>query len=225
MTLLDKLVNKALQDPYLYELLTKLEYAYANYFIGKDYNIYLPNEKEYLDCLRFADILCRSELFESRNISHKIISLLYSFYSKDPLFKVQSANVLIKLGNFPSLEIATDKTKINSDEIIADKIIKSIYQKAPGSDHIFTDSQYKVFEKMKDSNHFSFSGPTSFGKSFIFESFIKYLIDKKNGSDNIALLVPTRALINQVSTKLKDVISHKKYKVITHPISQVHNPV
>ena len=45
MTLLDKLVNKALQDPYLYELLTKLEYAYANYFIGKDYNIYLPNEK------------------------------------------------------------------------------------------------------------------------------------------------------------------------------------
>lgn len=218
MTLLDKLVNRALQDPYLYELITKLEYAYANYFIGKEYNTHLPNEKEYLDCLRFADILCRSELFESRNISHKIISLLYSFYYEDPLFKVQSANVLVKLGNFPSLEIATDKTKIDSDEIIADEIIKSTYQKAPGSDYIFTDSQYKVFEKMKDSNHFSFSGPTSFGKSFIFESFIKYLIDKKNGSDNIALLVPTRALINQVSTKLKDVINHKKYKVITHPI-------
>lgn len=62
MTLLDKLVNKALQDPYLYELLTKLEYAYANYFIGKDYNIYLPNEKEYLDCLRFIFFVVLSYL-------------------------------------------------------------------------------------------------------------------------------------------------------------------
>lgn len=151
-------------------------------------------------------------------MAYKLISLLYVFYSKDHFFKLQAYNVLIKLGNFPSIELVLGKTEVKSDEIILDRIVKETYQAAPASSHIFTDTQYRLFEKMKDSNHFSFSGPTSFGKSFIFESFIKYLIHKKNGSDNIALLVPTRALINQVSTKLKHVIEDKRYKVLINPL-------
>lgn len=217
MTLLSKLINKALQDPYLLNLITKIEYAYSNYFIGNNFSKDLPSEKEYIDLLRFADILSRSELAEARNYSYKIISLLFTFYADDHLFKAQSANVLTILGNFPSLELATKGTVIKIDEIAIAKIIKETYQKAPESDNIFTDAQYDVFERMKDSNHFSFSGPTSFGKSFIFESYIKYLIDKKNSSDNIAFLVPTRALINQVSSRLKSVITNDKYKIITHP--------
>jgi superfamily II DNA or RNA helicase len=218
MTFLNKLVNKAFNDPYLLALLVKLEKQYANHFIGKIVEVHDFIEKEYLDLLRFADILCRSEKYEARNMAYKIISLLHVFYSEDQMFKLQAYNVLIKLGNFPSIQIVLGETKVESDEILIDRIVKETYQAAPGSSNVFTDTQYKLFEKMKDSNHFSFSGPTSFGKSFIFESFIKYLIEKKNGSDNIALLVPTRALINQVSTKLKNVINDKKYKILTKPI-------
>jgi len=90
-------------------------------------------------------------------------------------------------------------------------------QRAPNSQYVFTDAQYNLFEKMKDSNHYSFSGSTSFGKSFIFESFINYIIDERNASDNIAILVPTRALINQVSLKLKAEIQNENYKIISHP--------
>lgn len=217
MTFLTKLVNKAYNDPYLLLILLKLEKQYANHFIGKSVEGNVLNEKEYLDLLRFADILCRSDKYEAKNMAYKIISLLHVFYSEDHIFKLQAYNVLIKLGNFPSLQIVLGQTRIESDEIAIDRIVKETYQVAPGSYNIFTDTQYKLFEKMKDSNHFSFSGPTSFGKSFIFESFIKYLIEKRNGSDNIALLVPTRALINQVSTKLKTVINNKKYKILTKP--------
>lgn len=217
MTFLNRLVDRALMDPYLKLLLEKSEKQYADYFMG---NSRLPtlSEKEYLDFLRFSDILCRSDRYEAKNIAYKIISLLYVFYSGDQMFKLQAYNVLIKLGNFPSIKLVLGDTEVDSDEILIDQIVKETYQVAPDSTHIFTDTQYKLFEKMKDSNHFSFSGPTSFGKSFIFESFIKYLIEKKNGSDNIALLVPTRALINQVSSKLKLVISNKKYKILTNPI-------
>lgn len=218
MTLLNKLVNKALKDPYLSTLLVKLEKQYADHFIGEIIEIHALSEKEYLDLLRFADILCRSENYEARNMAYKIISLLYVFYNDDQMFKLQAYNVLIKLGNFPSIKIVLGETRVESDEIVIDRIVKETYQVAPGSSNIFTDTQYKLFEKMKDSNHFSFSGPTSFGKSFIFESFIKYLIEKKNASDNIALLVPTRALINQVSSKLKNVITDKNYKILTKPI-------
>ncbi|MDC0764920.1 DEAD/DEAH box helicase [Brevibacillus sp. AG] len=218
MTFLNRLVDKALKDPYVSFLLVKLEKQYANHFMGKNTEIHNLTEKEYLDLLRFADILCRSEKYEARNIAYKIISLLHVFYNDDQMFKLQAYNVLVKLGNFPSIEIVLGETKVESDEILIDKIVKETYQAAPGSSNIFTDTQYKLFEKMKDSNHFSFSGPTSFGKSFIFESFIKYLIEKKNGADNIALLVPTRALIHQVSTKLKNVIKDRKYKILTKPI-------
>ncbi|MEK4451014.1 DEAD/DEAH box helicase [Paenibacillus sp. FSL L8-0506] len=218
MTLLNKLVDRALHDPYMSGLLNKLEKQYASYFISGKVKIHNLTEKEYLDLLRFADILCRSEKYEARNIAYKIVSLLHVFYNDDQMFKLQAYNVLIKLGNFPSIRIVLGETKVKSDEVMLDQIIKETFQAAPGSNNVFTDTQYKLFEKMKDSNHFSFSGPTSFGKSFIFESFIKYLIEKKNGSDNIALLVPTRALINQVSTKLKNVINNNKYKILTKPM-------
>ena len=89
---------------------------------------------------------------------------------------------------------------------------------SPLEGKVFTDSQYSLFEKMKNSNHFSFSGPTSFGKSFIMEAFINYIISERNGSDNIVILVPTRALINQVTIKLKQEIKNSNYKILTHPV-------
>ncbi|MGG3640026.1 DEAD/DEAH box helicase [Bacillus gobiensis] len=216
MSFLNELATKALNDPYLESLIFKLEKIYGYNFAGN--TVYkLLDEKEYTDLLRFSDILCRSDSTEARNLSYKIISLLYNFYSEDKFFKMQASTVLVKLGNFPSLKIAIGNDEFNLDEIKAESIIKEIYQIAPDSENIFTDAQYKVFEELKDSNHFSFSGPTSFGKSFIIESFIKYLIKERNASDNIVILVPTRALINQVKNKLKKEISVSKYKILSHP--------
>lgn len=99
-----------------------------------------------------------------------------------------------------------------------EKQIKKTYQKVPFNDLVFTDPQYKLFEAMKDSNHYSFSGPTSFGKSFIMDAFIQYIITERHGIDNIVILVPTRALINQVTARLKKTITNKNYKVLAHPV-------
>jgi hypothetical protein len=216
MSFLKELANKALKDLYLESLIYKLEKNYGYQFVGNSINNPL-NDKEYTDLLRFGDILCRSDVTEARNLAYKIISLLYNFYHEDKFFKMQAATVLVKLGNFPSLQLAINSEQINLDEVKVESIIKEIYQIAPDSKNIFSDAQYKVFEELKDSNHFSFSGPTSFGKSFIIESFIKYLIKERNASDNIVILVPTRALINQVKNKLKREIFEPKYKILSHP--------
>ncbi|MDP5266756.1 DEAD/DEAH box helicase [Shouchella clausii] len=215
MSFLNELAIKAINDPYLETLISKLEKIYGYNFAGN--TIIKLNGKEYTDLLRFSDILCRSDLTEARNLSYKIISLLYDFYSEDIFFKMQATTVLVKLGNFPSLKLAIGSDEFNLDEIKVESIIKETYQLAPDSKNIFTDAQYKVFEELKDSNHFSFSGPTSFGKSFIIESFIKHLIKERNASDNIVILVPTRALINQVKNKLKKEILVSKYKILSHP--------
>ncbi len=50
------------------------------------------------------------------------------------------------------------------------------------------------------------------------DAFIQYIITERHGIDNIVILVPTRALINQVTARLKKTITNKNYKVLAHPV-------
>lgn len=178
-------------------------------------------ENEINTLLRFSDILCRSKRGEHKNLSLKIISLLLELEDVNQLeyFQIFATNTLVKLGIFPSLEIIRDyKNYLKIDEIRNDYIFKTLVQNSP-LDKVFTDAQYHLFEKLKQAEYYSFSGSTSFGKSFIFEAFTKYLINQPNQIHNIAFIVPTKALINQVSDKLKKIIDNKSdYKIVTTPI-------
>lgn len=218
MKFLEELAERAINDDYLKLLIYKAEILYGESLFGY-YEKESFTSKEYYDFMRFADILSRSKEAKARNTALKIVSLLYenTDYRNDNDFNKFLKSVLIKLGNFPSLSIVNDDRTNCDDEIMADDILKRTMQMAPNSKYVFTDAQYNLFEKIKDSNHYSFSGSTSFGKSFIFESFIKYIINERNASDNIAILVPTRALINQVCLKLRLEIKNEKYKIISHP--------
>lgn len=215
---IDYLSSKSFEDDYLIDLIYNLEKNYCNKFFNLDSKLDFSN-KELNDLMRFADILCRSSQDEHKNLSLKIVSLVFEFKEllENDYIKLSIINVLTKLGNFPSINLMGIKGENTGiDEIDLDLIIKRIYNKSP-IEEIFTDEQLKIFNKLKTSNHFSFSGSTSFGKSFIFEAFTKYLIVERNHSDNIAFIVPTKALINQVSHKLRNLVKPYGYKVINTP--------
>jgi superfamily II DNA/RNA helicase len=128
---------------------------------------------------------------------------------------------MVRLGNFPALtffEKEFNPELKQSFEVLYELSIKEAYQQIPNSKLFFTDSQYEIFEALKNHNHFSFSGPTSLGKSFIFNSFIYYLIKEHRGTDNLVILVPSRALINQTVNKLKsDFKDEENYTILAHP--------
>lgn len=128
----------------------------------------------------------------------------------------------MKLGNFPAIKfLESDDNEFDkySSEYLLEKAIKEVYQKIPKSEFIFTDAQYEIFELLKNNNHFSFSGPTSLGKSFIINAFIRFLITEHKATDNIIILVPTRALINQTVLRLKkDFKDVKNYRILAHPL-------
>lgn len=219
MNIMQKMSNRAYEDPYLRNLIHKLETDYCRKFYTNSSQLML-NEKEILHLLRFSDILCRSEKSIHRNLALKIISLLLELedVSTSEYFRIIAANTLVKLGNFPSLPIIdSDGKYLKIDEIRNDYILKELMQESPLGKP-FTDAQYNVFEEMKKRNHYSFSGSTSFGKSFIFEAFTKYIIKEHNKTDNIAFIVPTKALINQVGNRLKEIVDEFGYKVITTPV-------
>ncbi|WP_347332017.1 DEAD/DEAH box helicase [Marinimicrobium locisalis] len=219
MSFFNKLSTEILEDEYFIDLFIKAEMLSAANFFDTDKAIL--SSKEYVDLLRFADILSRSKNFEAQNKAYKIVSLLIYDYKSDSLFKRFSHSILVKLGNFPAIKFLEDNdlgSDDNSIELIFEKNVKEIYQKSSGKDLFFTDEQYDIFSNLKNSNHYSFSGPTSLGKSFIIKEFIRYLIEDNNCRENIIILVPTRALINQTLLQLKkEFFDLDNYKILSHP--------
>ncbi len=219
MNFIEELADDALQDDYLKELFFNAEKQQAQdlfQIVQADFT-----NKEFINLLRFADILSHSNNYEAQNKAYKIISLLIDKYINNEIFQTFANSIMIKLGNFPALNLFDKKFNSNikqSFEILFEKSLKETYQKILESEFIFTDTQYKIFELLKNHNHFSFSGPTSLGKSFIINAFIRYLIKEHRGTDNLVILVPSRALINQTVTKLKqDFKDEENYTILAHP--------
>mgnify|MGYP000751873204 FL=1 len=102
MSFFDELSGEILEDGYFQDLFIKAERLSASIFFEtvKD-NL---SSKEYVDLLRFADILSRSKNFDAQNKAYKTVSLLIDDYKGDHLFKMFAHSILIKLGNFPAIK-------------------------------------------------------------------------------------------------------------------------
>lgn len=71
---------------------------------------------------------------------------------------------------------------------------------------ITTDFQKKLWENLFEPKHISISAPTSSGKSFIIQSYIKYkfnILEKFN----VLYIIPSKALLNQVSEQFRRILS------------------
>mgnify|MGYP000886981273 CR=1 FL=1 len=220
--MIERLANDVLQDEYFIILYNKTAKLLANNLFSENGRNIKLTEKELNDTLRFADILSNSKNPKARNKAYQLITLLNEDYKANPYYQTFSHSVLAKLGNFPGIEFL--KKEDNNSELPFDreleKKVKEFIQAVPDTeDLIFTDSQFELYKKITGSKHFSFSGPTSMGKSFIIKSFIRKVVGNKP-PENIVIMVPTRALINQFSIdlnkELKDVLEHYNYTVITN---------
>ncbi len=220
--MIERLANDILQDEYFIKLNNKAAKLLANSLFSENDKSIVLTEKELHDTLRFADILSNSKNPKARNKAYQLITLLNEDYKSNPYYQTFSHSVLAKLGNFPGIEFL--KNENNSSELPFDreleKKVKEYIQAVPDTeDLIFTDSQFELYKKISSSKHFSFSGPTSMGKSFIIKSFIRKVVGNKP-PENIVIMVPTRALINQFSIdlnkELKHILEHYNYMVITN---------
>jgi len=221
--MIERLATDVLQDSYFTALYNKAAKMFANELFSTTESEQKFNEKELSDLLRFADILSNSKNPVSRNRAYQIITLLNQKHKTNPYYKTFSHSVLAKLGNFPAIEYLNNEDENISElpfERDIEKKVKEFIQAVPDTeDLIFTDSQFELYTKISNSKHFSFSGPTSMGKSFIIKSFIRKVVGNKP-PENIVIMVPTRALINQFSIdlnkELKVILEHYNYKVVTN---------
>lgn len=73
----------------------------------------------------------------------------------------------------------------------------------------YTPVQADIVKSIESHNCFSFSAPTSTGKSFV---FMNQIIASKN---DVVVVVPSRALINEYYLKLSDLIQDKSVNILT----------
>lgn len=188
--------------------------------------------------LRFADLLSKST-HPTKSDDHKmwaqaIITLLLELEPENEDVAYYAGSVLSSIGNFRGTEIAKTVYKSGYTETtLQEKAFATFisdYLSVPAQkDMRFFIPQKNIYDQLND-DAFSYSAPTSMGKSFIMEVFIKNKI--QNGARcNFARIVPTKALINEVREDtvkgLDKLLEKMNYSVITaasdYSLEEDHN--
>lgn len=207
-------------NEYLNELYENILYNYS-LLLFKSEQVALK-DIELLDALRFADILSKS-VHNKKSDTHKIwaqeiIALLDKLYPDNQTIKYYMGSVLAHTGNYRGLELRVpDYSSASVLERFYTEYNKGQVVIPAEPNKQFFRSQKKVYDHLTD-DFFSYSGPTSMGKSFIMRMFIKEQV-QKGAQLNFCLLVPTKALINEVTSKiindLKELLAEHNYRVVT----------
>ena len=200
-----------------YTNLLKL-YAIKQFRIDKELAIEDINIK---DLLRFADLLSKStntkkEQFH-KNIAQNIVILLKKIYPNNLDITATFVSVLNNINNYRNLN---EEKYYESDirEFVYQYIEKQEYKiDIDGKERYFIRDQKEIFNKLEKERYFSYSGPTSMGKTFVIKMFIQKRI-KDNEKDNFVIVVPTKALISEFTSELinelGEQLKDKNYKVI-----------
>ena len=150
--------------------------------------------------------------------AQELIILLNELHPDDALVKLYAGSVFSSAGNHQGLQIINSEYQdINVFEKIFEQF-RNDYLTIPAAPEMkFFSAQKEAYDHLTDPC-FSYSGPTSMGKSFIMRMFIKDEI-LHGAKKNYALIVPTKALINEVRSKiindLEDNLKRCNYRVVT----------
>lgn len=159
-----------------------------------------------------------------------LASILAESKNEQHLKKVQDLAILIFLNNQKDLEVlkvvyilfsrignltatnhlknlvnTKDENKFFEDFVLIQELINKRVENSilvNEKPYLLTDFQKHLFENIKDEKYISISAPTSSGKSFILKKYIEEE-SKKNDKYCVFYIVPSRALINQVSEELR----------------------
>ncbi len=212
----NKLAEKAYKSDYFKELIEKMEVNYVN----KLFDLYFQEKldmKERNDLLRFADIFASSSKARYKNLANKIVSLMHNVYNDDVL-DAYFYSVCIKLGLFSNMESKNEEVyeKLPFELLLQHNLKESIQKDKYLENVIYTDAQFEVVEELANANHFSLSAPTSFGKTLIMMNQINRILNVQKEA-NFCLLVPTNALLKEISEELRETFLGRKIRIVNYP--------
>jgi replicative superfamily II helicase len=219
MSAIDQLCDKITSEPRFVEDFELLQSRSLKSVLGiEEYTPILTDRL--LRLIQAGALFAQSTNYKRRQLAFRIAveSLRYA----EDLDGTNNAVRLIfsRLGNYPALAHAfsgfdVPNTIIHTAfmEIEHHKIENTVDN---GSANIvLTDTQRDVWRLLTDGRSLALSAPTSSGKSYILKNYIKK-IKQQDPTESLLYLVPSRALISQVSSDLEEYSNG--YDVITIPL-------
>ena len=221
----DHIYQDIATNEYLTELYQKLLISYGLWRTAK-FDAICSSEiitlNELLDALRFADLLSKSTHPEDsdahKNWAQEIIVMALTLYPDQAVVRKYAATVYSTLTNYPGRQ-RVNATAFGTALDRAFAACQDEYLRVPSHDELrFFAPQKVAFDQISGEDNYSFSAPTSLGKSFIIRNFITAEV-KRYSTRNFAILVPSKALINETRSSLigdlKGHLEAANYRVVT----------
>ncbi|WP_180104019.1 DEAD/DEAH box helicase [Acinetobacter sp. YH12134] len=189
-----------------YENLIQLS---SNLIFQNCFNDFTPllKKEDQSKILKYCDFLSSSEQSKNKNLALKIVALIDDIAGEDEYKELIKKSVLNKFGLFSAAEIFTsEKVEISATSRIISEIRK-VRQTISNSNDIFTNNQYDLYNDIISEKYFSFSGPTSIGKSFLIKNCA---IQLSKEYKNIVFILPTKALLDEFVISLRKIINEQK---------------
>ncbi len=176
--------------------------------------------------LQCAISLAGSSNLYHREMAYRITTSASEFATaKFPGIPFLMLLALSRIGNFPALDYAKKLYGVSEDSIpmreLGEITTRRSKNSIPVGDSILslTDFQKSLWDKLNQVKTAGISAPTSAGKSFVFQTYARHLISSSRAK-SIVFLVPSRALINQVSGDVSTWLSSisDELEIVTTPI-------
>lgn len=136
-------------------------------------------------------------LFLNNQNNLEILKVVYILFSR--IGNLTATNHLKNLLNSENRNIFVEDIVL-TQELIDKRFENSILVNE--KPYLLTDFQKSLYETINEEKYISISAPTSSGKSFILKKYIEEEL-KRNEKYCVFYIVPSRALINQVSEELR----------------------
>lgn len=170
--------------------------------------IRIPSTAEAGKVIQAAAILACSKTSEHREQAFRSATSAFELYGAAELPLDQATRVVLaRLGNFPSMATRAAIERAGSTlptSLIGEELVVSDARTIRLGDRsvVLTDYQWNLWKRLKKRTRVAVSAPTSAGKSFVLQNFIGGLFEDIDAR-TVVYVVPTRALITQVSADLR----------------------
>lgn len=198
-----ELIDKVWENPRFHSVALEVELAWLSRELAISSHPF-SDFKSALQLTKAAAILACSSKLEHRQAAFRVATQAFELSEHSVLPFAQMLRVILaRLGNIPSIKTRQSISSSLSELpwlLVAEEIDRVEKQSVViGSERLtLTPFQFDLWSRLNRGERIALSAPTSAGKSFVLQAFIKEIFRQQPASD-VLYLVPTRALISQVS--------------------------